>query len=115
MKAQSVPRWPREANRHRLRCVNAFGKILFVAAAAPFMFAGAAHAADLPLRPAPKAKQEKAVPAQQPNEFDRLGADCLEATDGCRRFTRAGDGLFDAANNIGIACQPKPLSCTKRK
>ena len=55
------------------------------------------------------------MPAKQPNEFDKLGADCIEATDGCRRFTRAGDGMFDAANNIGIACQPKPLSCTKRK
>ena len=91
----------------------------FSAAIFVFAFAsgGQAFAADLPLKPAPKAKQERVLPApaKQPNEFDKLGADCIEATDGCRRFTRAGDGLFDAANNVGIACQPKPLSCTKRK
>ncbi|MBY0531347.1 MAG: hypothetical protein K2P86_05185 [Xanthobacteraceae bacterium] len=62
---------------------------------------------------APKAKQE--APARQPADFDKLGPNCIEATDGCRRFTRAGDGLFDAASNIGIACQPKALTCTKRK
>lgn len=82
------------------------------------LLAGAAgsSAADLPVPRAPKAKQERIMPQQKaPNDFEKLGADCVEATDGCRRFTRAGDGLFDAANNIGIACQPKPLSCTKRK
>lgn len=68
-------------------------------------------AADLPVPP----KQERALPAQQPDEFAKLGADCVEAFDGCRRFTRAGDGKFDAANNIGIACQTKPLICSKRK
>jgi len=88
---------------------------LVSAAIVSALAAGSALAADLPVPPAPKAKQERAVPAKEPNEFDKLGADCIEASDGCRRFTRAGDGLFDAANNIGIACQPKPLSCTKRK
>lgn len=92
-----------------------FVKRLLISVAASSALASAAFAADLPLRPAPKAKQERALPAKEPNDFDKLGADCLEATDGCRRFTRAGDGLFDAASNIGIACQPKPLSCTKRK
>jgi hypothetical protein len=77
-----------------------------------FFIAGAGDvmAADLPVPPKPM----QAVPAA-PNEFDRLGADCVEAFDGCRRFTRAGDGKFDAANNIGIACQPKPLTCSKRR
>lgn len=89
-------------------------KLALISVAAAF--AGAALAADLPV-PAPKAKQERAVPApaKQPNDFAKLGADCIEATDGCRRFTRAGDGLFDAASNIGIGCQPQPLSCTKRR
>jgi hypothetical protein len=91
--------------------VNRFVKTVLISLAAS-MLAGSAFAADLPV---PKAKQERAVPAQQPTDFDKLGADCIEATDGCRRFTRAGDGKFDAANNIGIACQPKPLSCTKRR
>lgn len=89
--------------------------MLLISVAASSALTGVTLAADLPLPPAPKAKQERAVPAKEPNEFDRLGADCIEATDGCRRFTRAGDGLFDAANNIGIACQPKPLVCTKRR
>ncbi len=71
-----------------------------------------AAAADLPLPPAPKAKQE--VPVQrQKTDFDALGANCMEASDGCRRYIRAADGLFDATNNIGIACQPQPLFCTK--
>lgn len=84
-----------------------FGVFLLLILAVP------ASAADLPV---PRAKPERAMPAPvQQNEFEKLGADCIEASDGCRRFTRAGDGLFDAANNIGIACQPKALSCTKRK
>jgi hypothetical protein len=83
------------------------GKIIAIGI---LMIAGAAFAADLPVPP----KQERAIPAQ-PNEFDQLGADCIEATDSCRRYTRAGDGKFDAANNIGIACQPKALTCTKRR
>ena len=79
-------------------------------------FVGTAYAADLPVPPKPqKAEPQRALPEKQATEFDKLGPDCVEAFDGCRRFTRAGDGLFDAANNIGIACQPKPLSCTKRK
>ena len=72
-----------------------------------------ALAADLPVPQ--RAKPERVAPVQEPNEFDKLGADCIEASDGCRRFTRASDGKYDAANNIGIACQPKALSCTKRK
>jgi hypothetical protein len=96
--------------------MNARAKIFFLAVAAFSGSATVALSADLPVPPAPKVKQERVMPApKQPDDFIKLGADCIEATDGCRRFTRAGDGLFDAANNIGIACQPKPLSCTKRK
>ena len=91
----------------RLRIGFAVAAILFIAAT------GLGVAADLPV---PKAKQERVMPAPaKPTEFDQLGADCIEATDSCRRFTRANDGKFDAASNIGIACQPKPLSCTKRR
>ncbi len=77
--------------------------------------AGAALAADLPIMPPLKTAPETSAPAKQMTGFEKLGADCIEAFDGCRRYTRAGDGLFDAANNIGIACQPQPLSCTKRR
>lgn len=72
-------------------------------------------AADLPLKPAPQPRPEQSAPAQQPDEFDKLGGDCMEASDGCRRFVRAADGKFDATNNIGIACQPAPLTCTRRR
>jgi hypothetical protein len=82
--------------------------------AAALLVAGTASAADLPLPP-PKAKPERAVPAQEPNEFDRLASDCIEAWNGCQRFRRAADGKFDALNNIGIACQPQPLACTVRR
>jgi hypothetical protein len=91
--------------------VNAFVKVFLFSVAASGVPMAAVLAADLPLPP----KQERALPAQQPDEFAKLGADCVEAFDGCRRFTHAGDGKFDAANNIGIACQPKPLICSKRK
>lgn len=77
--------------------------------------AGAALGADLPIMPPLKMTPETPAPAKQQTGFENLGADCIEAFDGCRRFMRAGDGLFDAANNIGIACQPQPLSCTKRR
>lgn len=99
-------------NGPRLRCVNVFVKVFLFSVAASGVPVAAVLAADLSVPP--KVKQERAVPAT-PSEFDQLGADCVEAFDGCRRFTRAGDGKYDAANNIGIACQPKALSCTKRK
>jgi hypothetical protein len=92
--------------------VQRFVKTVLVSVAASTVLAGISFAADLPVPP--KGPPAKASPAKQ-NDFDKLGADCVEATDGCRRFTRAGDGKYDAAGNIGIACQPKPLSCTKRK
>ena len=84
--------------------------------AAGFVFAliaGSAGAADLPLKPPPS----KSAPAKPKaaTDFDKLGADCIAATDGCRGYTRAADGKFDATNNAGIACLPKPLSCTKRR
>ncbi|MBX3523647.1 MAG: hypothetical protein KF826_06940 [Xanthobacteraceae bacterium] len=86
------------------------------------MLAGQALAADLPLRPrtppAKTAPQPKAVPPVKmldQNEFDQLGADCIEATNACQRFVRANDGKFDATNNIGISCQPQALSCSKRR
>ncbi len=74
---------------------------------------GRLHAADLPLKP-PPAKTAPAKP-KAATESDKLGPDCIAATDGCRGYTRAADGKFDAAGNIGVACQPKPLSCTKRR
>lgn len=91
------------------------GKLRTILLGAAVLIAAPAIAADLPVQPRPRAKPEQVMPKQAPNEFERLGGDCLEASNGCQRFVRAGDGKFDALNNIGIACQPKALSCTKRK
>jgi hypothetical protein len=38
---------------------------------------------------------------------------CQEWTDGCRTCQRS-DAKEPACSNIGIACQPKAISCTKR-
>jgi hypothetical protein len=74
---------------------------------------GVSLAADLPLKP-PPAKTAPVKP-KAADDFDKLGADCIAATDGCRGYVRAADGKFDATGNIGIACQPKLLVCTKRR
>lgn len=76
---------------------------------------GVSLAADLPLRPAIKPPPAAPAKTKAEGEFDDLGADCLAATDGCRNFLRDTDGRFDPANNIGIACQPQKLTCTKRR
>jgi hypothetical protein len=73
---------------------------------------GISLAADLPVPPPAKTAPVKPKAA---DDFDKLGPDCIAATDGCRGFVRAADGKFDATSNIGIACQPKPLACTKRR
>ncbi len=96
----------RDCYRRSVTRIIAAGLMLAVAA-------GSAGAADLPLKP-PPAKTAPAKP-KAATEFDKLGTDCLAATDGCRGYTRAAGGKFDAVGNIGIACQPKPLSCTKRR
>jgi hypothetical protein len=94
--------------------VQALVKTILFSFAASGVAVAVAFAADLPL-PTPKAKPDQTQPKAQPAEFDRLGGDCVEATNGCQRFVRAADGQFDPLNNIGIACQPQPLSCTKRR
>jgi hypothetical protein len=38
---------------------------------------------------------------------------CLEWTDSCRTCRRAGDTV--TCSNIGIACQPKPITCVRRE
>lgn len=38
---------------------------------------------------------------------------CLEWTDSCRTCLRVGD--TGVCPNIGIACQPKPITCTRRE
>jgi hypothetical protein len=50
------------------------------------------------------------VPAVQSNG---LSASCLEWTDGCHVCARLKDGS-DACSNIGIACLPGKLRCTRQ-
>jgi hypothetical protein len=38
---------------------------------------------------------------------------CQEWTDGCRSCRRIGDG-DPVCGNIGIACQPLPITCSRR-
>lgn len=38
---------------------------------------------------------------------------CLEWTDGCRTCLRVAD--TGVCPNIGIACQPKPITCVRRE
>ncbi len=38
---------------------------------------------------------------------------CQEWTDGCRTCQRS-DASEPICSNIGIACQPKPITCTRR-
>lgn len=78
-----------------------------------FIGVASSAAADLPLKPPPT----KTAPAKPKaaTDFEKLGADCVAATDGCRGYIRAADGRFDPTNNIGISCQPQPLACTKRR
>ncbi len=96
--------------RNDYRC----SAVRLIAAALMFaVVAGSAGAADLPLKSPPV----KSVPGKPKagNDFEKLGADCVSATDGCRGYVRAADGRFDPTNNIGISCQPQPLACTKRR
>ncbi len=88
-----------------------YSAVRLIAAALVFaLLAGSAGAADLPLKPPPSTKPKAAT------DFEKLGADCIAATDGCRAYIRAADdGRFDPTNNSGISCQPQPLACTKRR
>jgi hypothetical protein len=69
-----------------------------------FVGATIARAADIPNFP-----KTSPAPATQGN---RLPADCLEWTDGCRVCARQKDGS-DACSNIGIACVPQKARCTR--
>ena len=58
-------------------------------------------AADLPQSP-----PVSNVPIQRYGEHDKL---CLAWSDGCVTCSREG------CSNIGIACQPKKITCTQRQ
>jgi hypothetical protein len=60
-----------------------------------------ANAADIPLSPK--------IPISKPAA---LPAGCLEWTDGCSVCARQPDGS-SACSNVGIACLPRELRCTR--
>ena len=55
------------------------------------------------------------VPPNDPSlhAYPDVDKTCLEWTDGCRTCQRVGD--TGVCPNIGIACQPQPISCTRRE
>ena len=85
-----------------------------LACVAVLSFAAPAGAADLPLKPAPKAapaaNTQPATAGSGP--FAAPSPTCQEWTDGCRICQRApgGDAL---CSNVGIACVSKSVTCTR--
>jgi hypothetical protein len=59
--------------------------------------------------PQPSAAQEEA----SLHGFGDADKTCQEWTDGCRTCTRPESGEA-GCSNIGIACQPNAISCTRR-
>jgi hypothetical protein len=76
--------------------------------------ATSAAAADLPLKPAPKAvpASNTPVPATAPGPFAAPSLTCQEWTDGCRTCQRAPGGEA-SCSNVGIACVSNETECTR--
>ncbi len=89
-------------------------RVRMLAAIAVLSFTAPASAADLPLKPAPKAAPAaNAQPAAAGSgPFAPPSPTCQEWTDGCRTCQRAPGG--DAVcSNVGIACVSKAVTCTR--
>jgi hypothetical protein len=84
-----------------------------LALAALLLFGATASAADLPLGKisTPPASGPASTPAG--NVFRAPDATCVEWSDGCRTCQRQQGGET-SCSNIGIACQPKAISCQRR-
>jgi hypothetical protein len=94
--------------------------------AAQVFVTNAATAADLPVIPrsGPKSLAPKTAPKSPTSEslapatvsiqgYGAQDVSCLVWTDGCRNCDRTDSG--STCSNIGIACQPGPIQCTRRK
>ena len=80
-------------------------RIKYLIALGLLAFAGLpVGAADIPNFP--KARAAPAAPGSD------LPAACLEWTDGCRVCARQQDGS-NACSNVGIACLPQTVRCTR--
>ena len=78
-----------------------------IALALALVFAGAS--AQIPPQPAPDSKAEQA----SMRGYGDTDKTCQEWTDGCIACQRSDTG-DPVCPNIGIACQPKAIACTKR-
>ncbi len=63
--------------------------------------------------------QNPSNPPKNPSEtavqsYGRDAKDCLAWTDGCVSCIRQQSGGEESCSNIGIACQPKEIECTRR-
>jgi hypothetical protein len=61
---------------------------------------------------------QQAAPPPQPNDvplhrYADADKTCLEWSDSCRTCKRVGN--TSACSNIGIACQPQPITCVRRE
>jgi hypothetical protein len=59
---------------------------------------------------------QRPTPAQEEASMHGYGDSdktCLEWSDGCRACSRSDAGE-PVCSNIGIACQPKPITCSRR-
>jgi hypothetical protein len=74
-------------------------------ACAAFLLAAPCFAAELPLR----AKAPPAATDVSIHRYDERNPSCTEWTDGCRICSS------DGCSNIGIACQPKTVTCTAQQ
>jgi hypothetical protein len=62
----------------------------------------------------PKAPEAPATPAEASiHGYGDTEKTCLEWNDGCRTCRRQ-EGGKPACSNIGIACQPTAITCTRR-
>lgn len=74
-----------------------------------------AGAADLPKPPdLPAAAAPAAAEPPSIQGFGVREPSCEEWTDACRACQRAADGA-PSCSNIGIACQPREVTCTRRR
>jgi hypothetical protein len=71
-----------------------------------FLRASSVGAQDNP--PKPEAAPAAPVSIQGYGDAEKT---CLEWNDGCRTCRR--DGATVSCSNIGIACQPSPIACTR--
>jgi hypothetical protein len=104
-----------------MRATTIFASVILFAA--QFLATDAATAADLKLIPrsSPESPASKSPASKSPapasnvsiQAYGNQDSSCLVWTDGCRNCDRTDNG--PSCSNIGIACQPGPIQCTRRK